>query len=149
MQADPAGGALFTLTALTEIAIVPVQLLLLQVGGRRFGTERMRQKYTFSRDTFRCSFLLCDTDIFIPYSEAERYLQELCDTLREVLVALDVELQLIESGRQRGRSATRVTAGVQQRDHKLHQSTYKNIFVRLFTEHTLHIKLIPVRIIKT
>lgn len=31
----------------------------------------------------------------------ESYLQELCDTLGEVLVALDVQLQLIESGWQR------------------------------------------------
>lgn len=30
----------------------------------------------------------------------ESYLQELCDTLGEVLVALDVQLQLVESGRQ-------------------------------------------------
>lgn len=33
--------------------------------------------------------------------EYRDYLQELCDTLGEVLVALDVQLQLVESGRQR------------------------------------------------
>lgn len=32
MQFDPPGGTLFTLTALTEITVVPIQLLLLQGG---------------------------------------------------------------------------------------------------------------------
>lgn len=41
----------------------------------------------------------------------ESYLQELCDTLGEVLVALDVQLQLVESGRQCRRSSTLVAAG--------------------------------------
>lgn len=30
--------------------------------------------------------------------ENESYLKKLCDTIREVLVALDVELQFVESG---------------------------------------------------
>lgn len=35
MQFDPAGGALFTLTAFAEVAVVPIQLLLLQGGGKQ------------------------------------------------------------------------------------------------------------------
>lgn len=35
MQSDPSGGALFTLTALTEVAILSVQLLLLEGGGQQ------------------------------------------------------------------------------------------------------------------
>lgn len=34
MQSDPSGGALFSLTVLTEVAVLSIQLLLLQ-GGRR------------------------------------------------------------------------------------------------------------------
>lgn len=33
MQSYPSGGALFTLTALTEVAVLPIQLFLLQGGG--------------------------------------------------------------------------------------------------------------------
>lgn len=40
----------------------------------------------------------------------ERYLQELRDTLREILVALDIQLQLVESGRQRRWPSTLITA---------------------------------------
>lgn len=32
MQFDPSGGALFTLTALTEVAVLSIQLLLLKGG---------------------------------------------------------------------------------------------------------------------
>lgn len=35
MQSDPSGGALFTLTALTEVAILSIQLLLLEGGGQQ------------------------------------------------------------------------------------------------------------------
>ena len=39
MQFDPSGGVLFTLTALTEVAVLPIQLLLLQGGGGGGGPQ--------------------------------------------------------------------------------------------------------------
>lgn len=35
MQLDPAGGTLFSLTVLTEIAVLAIQLLLLNIEGKR------------------------------------------------------------------------------------------------------------------
>lgn len=40
----------------------------------------------------------------------DSYLEELRDTLCEILVALDIQLQLVESGRQRRWPSTLITA---------------------------------------
>jgi len=50
----------------------------------------------------------------------EWYLEELCDALRQVLVALDVELQLVESGRQRGGTTALVTPA-QRNTHRAYR----------------------------
>lgn len=49
----------------------------------------------------------------------EWYLEELCDALRQVLVALDVELQLVESGRQWGGTTALVTPAQRNRNTEL------------------------------
>lgn len=46
VQSDSSGGVLFTLTALTEVAVLPVQLLLLQ--GKN-NTHKTQQVKTFSK----------------------------------------------------------------------------------------------------
>lgn len=61
----------------------------------------------------------------------ESYLQEFCDTLGEVLVALDVQLQLVESGRQCRWSSTLVTAERQSnKDNRFHHSIENRLFIK-------------------
>ena len=69
-------------------------------------TTSSQHRHTAEHEWFVCSVQL-----------HKGYLEELCDALSEVLVALDVELQLVESGRKRGCSATLVTT-VQRNKHK-------------------------------
>lgn len=93
VQFDPSGGILFTLTALTVVTVVPIQVLLLY--------SVRCEEYALWKNSSHDSFLFCHNrlaDIFVFKMSRDSqielhkrdYLQKLCDTLCEVLVTLDV-----------------------------------------------------------
>lgn len=83
LELDPTGGVLFTLTALAIVTIITVQLLLLNSGWN---------------NTLRP--LISDLHRHMELSgtrNVSSHLQKLCNTLREVFMSLNVQLQLIKS----------------------------------------------------
>lgn len=58
VQFDPSGSVLFTLTALTEVAVLSIQLLLLQDGGERATIMKTTQRHTHTHARTKICFRL-------------------------------------------------------------------------------------------